>query len=215
MREVNAPTRPRTRRVEVIRSGVHLLGMVSIPVGEPPYPCVIFVHGLGSSKESPRNVVIAERLLDAGLATLLFDLSGHGESTPDPRDGDEAYIRDLLAFFRWAVHRPELELLGVAGSSLGAVVAVEAARRGLIRPTTMVLRAPPVERERLADLPVPSLAVVGSRDPLLQGVREAAEMSRALAVHVVEGAGHLFEEPGTLEDATEKTVGWFKGRLIR
>src|SRR3972149_1981708 len=71
----------------VKRGEVSLATRLSFPQGQPQFPCVIFVHGLGSSKESPRNVVIAQRLVDAGIAALLFDLSGHGEASLHARGG--------------------------------------------------------------------------------------------------------------------------------
>ncbi len=201
--------------VAITRDRVRLAARLSFPRGDPPFPCVIFVHGLGSGKDSPRNTVIAAHLLDAGLATLLFDLSGHGESSVDPGDGEEAYIQDLEAVFRWATRQPEVDSdrIGIAGSSLGGVIAVHAACRHLIRPAAMVLRAPPVGPDDFVQLPVPSLAVIGSEDPLLPRVRAAAGQSEAVTLCIVQGAGHLFEEPGTLQVALEKTVRWFQARL--
>jgi pimeloyl-ACP methyl ester carboxylesterase len=133
---------------------------------------VIFVHGLGSSKESPRNVVIAQRLLETGIAALLFDLSGHGESSFDAQDDEGAYLNDLEATFHWAARQHELDgmRLGVAGSSLGGVVALHAATHHLLQPAAMVLRAPPVEPHDFVRLSVPTLVVIGSFDPLLARV---------------------------------------------
>jgi len=205
-----------TRRTTLVdRGSVQLATTLTLPAGEPPFPCVVFVHGLGSSKESPRNVVVAERLVDFGIATVLFDLSGHGESGTDPRGREDAYVKDLEAVFAWTAAQPEIdsEHLGVAGSSLGAVVALDAARQRLISPRALVLRAPPVEREHLADLAVPALVIIGTRDPLQLEVEQAAHMIDAVAISSVEGAGHLFEEPGTLEIAVELTVEWFRARL--
>lgn len=75
---------PAIRHAAVVRDHVSLAVRLWVPAGQPPLPAVIFVHGLGSSKESPRNVVIAQRLQESGVAALLFDLSGHGESSFDP-----------------------------------------------------------------------------------------------------------------------------------
>jgi pimeloyl-ACP methyl ester carboxylesterase len=177
---------------------------------------VIFVHGLRSGKDSPRNVVVATRLVDSGIAALLFDLSGHGESDADTRPGEEPYIEDLAAAFHWAVSEPEIdsERIGVAGSSLGGVVALSAIRRLSIRPAALVLRAPPVEPGDLDRIAVPMLTIVGTHDPLLALVRMAAERTRWATLSVVEGAGHLFEEPGTLEQAVNRTVSWFSSYLV-
>jgi alpha-beta hydrolase superfamily lysophospholipase len=187
-----------------------------LPSGSPPFACVIFVHGLGSSKDSPRNVVVASRLVDSGMAALLFDLSGHGESDTDARLGEEPYIEDLSAAFRWVSGEPGIdpERIGVAGSSLGAVVALCATRRLLIRPAALVLRAPPIEPGDLDDIAVPTLVVIGTQDHLITRVRMAAAWTRWAILSVVDGAGHLFEEPGTLEQAVERTVSWFSRYLL-
>jgi pimeloyl-ACP methyl ester carboxylesterase len=175
------------------------------------------VHGLGSSKESPRNVVIAQRLKDAGIGALLFDLSGHGESSSDPREGEIRFLEDLEAVFHWTASQPNLNGagLGVAGSSLGGVVALHATTRHLIHPAAMVLRAPPAEPHDFVRLTVPTKVIVGSFDPLLPQVRSSVALSEAAFLCVVEGAGHLFEEGGTLDVATNETVTWFKTQLSR
>jgi alpha-beta hydrolase superfamily lysophospholipase len=149
------------------------------------------------------------------MAALLFDLSGHGESDADTRLGEEPYIEDLASAFSWAVREPEIdsERIGVAGSSLGGVVALSAIRRLLIRPAALVLRAPPIEPGDLDDISVPMLVVIGTQDLLIAQVRMAAAWTRWATLSVVEGAGHLFEEPGTLEQAVDRTVGWFSGHL--
>lgn len=215
-REPGSPSSEARRRSTMIRrDGVSLAALLLVPGGRGPFPCVVFVHGLDSSKESPRNTVIAERLLDAGLGVVLFDLSGHGESSRDPRDGDDAYVDDLVAAFRWALEQQEVDPArsGVAGSSLGGTIAASAVSRGLVRPAAMVLRAPPVGLRDLESLPVPTLVLVGSADQLLLSVQAAAERSRLAQLSVVPGASHLFEEPGTLEEAVERTVSWFVARL--
>lgn len=199
----------------VERDGVRLKCTLSVPDAPTPPPCVVFVHGLGSSKESPRNVVVSERLLDTGIATLLFDLSGHGGSSVDPYDGHEAFVRDLAAVFEWTRIRPELdsEKTCIAGSSLGAVVALDAVRRRLVSPAALVLRAPPIERDQLTGLEIPVLIIVGTQDLLLRQVLHAASPWQNVRVETVEGAGHLFEEPGTLEEAVQITSRWLKEEL--
>jgi pimeloyl-ACP methyl ester carboxylesterase len=203
-----------TGRVTIQRDSVHLAAELILPAGTPPFACVVFVHGLGSGKDSPRNVVVASRLVDAGIAALLFDLSGHGESDADPR-GEEAFVEDLEAVFDWARARPELDpdLIGVAGSSLGGVVTLEATRRRLIHPAALVLRAPPAEPHEFAHVDVPTLIIAGSHDPLLPMIRRAAAVTECATLAQVQGAGHLFEEPGTLEQAVQRTVEWFEGHL--
>jgi putative phosphoribosyl transferase len=204
-----------TSRITIQRERIRLAAELMLPAGRPPFPCVLFVHGLGSGKDSPRNVVVASRLVDAGIAALLFDLSGHGESDDDPRTGHQAFVEDLDAVFDWATSRPEIdsERIGVAGSSLGGVIALEATRRRLIHPAALVLRAPPAEPHEFAQVDVPTLVIAGSHDPLLPMIRQAVTVTECATLAQVEGAGHLFEEPGTLEQAVQRTVEWFKGHL--
>ncbi len=206
----------RSRSFTTYRGDIRLNGRLATPAGSGPFPAVVFVHGLGSSKESPRNVVIAEALADAGIAAVLFDLSGHGESSRDPGDGVASYVQDLRAVFDWAQSQAVLDggRLAVAGSSLGAVVALQAVIEGKIRPRTMVLRAPPAEPDQFRLLNVPSLILIGSEDPLLPGAVAGARLSRAAELSIVAGASHLFEEPGTLEEALQQTVSWFERTLL-
>ncbi len=209
------PPQPQRRDVVVPRGRVRLAGTLLLPAGDGPWPCVVFVHGRGSSKESPRNAAIAWRLADHGIAAFLFDLSGHGESTPDPGRGDEAFVDDTAAGFEWATRQPELEphRIGVAGSSLGAVVALDATLAERVTPAALALRAPPIDPGALDRLTVPALVVIGSGDPLLPWVRSAAERCPLARLLVVRGAGHLFDEPGTLEEVVRETVRWFEARL--
>jgi dienelactone hydrolase len=204
------------RHIEIVRDGVRLAGKLMSPSKSGPFPLVIFVHGLGSSKDSPRNVVIANRLVDAGIATLLFDLSGHGESSKDLRDGIEAYVADLEAAFAWAKRQGEIDggLIGIAGSSLGATVAVRALNQGRVTPITMVLRAPPIEPDEYREVRVPSLVLIGSMDPLRFDAERGVAENPELSLSIVEGASHLFEESGTLEEALRLTVDWFTSKFF-
>jgi pimeloyl-ACP methyl ester carboxylesterase len=200
----------------VRRDSVRLSVQLRLPErAAPPFPCVIFVHGLGSGKDSPRNVVVAERLVDTGIAALLFDLSGHGESDLDDREGLEPYVEDLEAVFHWGANHPDIdrERIGVAGSSLGGVVALDATRRRLIRPSALVLRAPPAEHHHFTSVEVPTLVIVGDHDVLLPRLREAIALGNNCTLSVVHSAGHLFEEPGTLDEASTLTVDWFTRNL--
>jgi putative phosphoribosyl transferase len=204
-----------SREFTVRRRSVRLAGRLDLPPGTGPFPTVVFVHGLGSGKDSPRNVAIAEALVDAGVGSVLFDLSGHGDSSGDEREGTDAYIDDLEAVWGWMLNQPEIDpfRIGIAGSSLGAVVAMEAAIERKVRPATMVLRAPPADSDQFRRLPVRSLVVIGSYDPLLEDVRVGVSQSLFCEMAVIEGATHLFEEAGTLDEAVQKTVDWFRQRL--
>jgi len=96
------------RNAIIPRDHIQLAARLISPEGPGPFPCVVFVHGLGSDKDSPRNVVVAERLVDSGVAALLFDLSNHGESSLDPR-GSAAMPDDVAAAFAWAPRQPEID----------------------------------------------------------------------------------------------------------
>jgi putative phosphoribosyl transferase len=205
-----------SRDFRVASGAVELAGRLVTPGGAGPFAVVIFVHGLGSGKDSPRNVVIAEALADEGIASVLFDLRGHGESGGTRPDGIAPYVEDVAAVYQWTQRQPEVDpaRIALAGSSLGAVIAMHAAALGRVRPRTMVLRAPPAEPEDFARLSVPSLLLVGSLDPLLSGVSEGARRAPAATVSVVPGAGHLFEEEGALEEATRRSVAWLTKTLL-
>jgi len=204
-----------SRRVRIRRQDVQLVGILTTPAGVGPFPLVIFVHGLGSGKDSPRNLTIASHIVDSGIATLLFDLNGHGESSTDANDGVQSYVADTEAAFAWAAAQPEVQkaAIGIAGSSLGATVAALALAQGRVKPKTLVLRAPPMEPEDFRSVRVPSLVLIGSHDPLRAGVEWGVIACPQLTLSVVEGASHLFEEPGTLEEALHRTVDWFTAKL--
>jgi pimeloyl-ACP methyl ester carboxylesterase len=95
------------------------------------------------------------------------------------------------------------------------VVALQAVLEGKVRPAALVFRAPPIGPEEYRGLTVPTLLLVGSLDPLLADAREAARLCGAIELCVVDGAGHLFEEEGKLEEATAVTAAWLAGRLAR
>lgn len=195
------------------RDGIRLFLRLFLP--GPAAPLVVFVHGLGSSSDSPRNVVLAEHLHDAGIGTVLFDLSGHGDSSFDPRNDVRAYIDDLEAVATWVREQPETVAspLAIAGSSLGGVVALRALRQGRVQPLALLLRAPPADPGDFEGLAIPALVLVGSRDPLLPTIQAAVSRSPLAELRVIDDAGHLFEEPGALEQVVRLGVEWLVARL--
>jgi putative phosphoribosyl transferase len=128
----------------------------------------------------------------------------------------DAYVADLQAVFAWAATEPHVKnsTIGIAGSSLGATVAVQALARGGVKPRTMVLRGPPLGAEEFRAVNVPSLVIIGSRDPLRSGVEWGVISCPQITLSIVEGASHLFEEPGTLQQALQRTVDWFVEKLV-
>jgi putative phosphoribosyl transferase len=184
----------------------------------PPHATglVIFAHGSGSSRRSPRNRTVARTLERAGLATLLFDLLAEREE--DRRDlvFDIPFLaRRLEAVTRWARGNPATSGLpiGYFGASTGAGAALWAAASAGTQVRAVVSRGgrPDLASDRLGDVCAPTLLIVGSQDPEVLALnRRAAQSLRAPhQVEVVAGAGHLFMERGTLEAVAELARDWF------
>lgn len=185
-----------------------------------PSGLVIFAHGSGSSRLSPRNQEVAESLCDAGLATLLFDLLTEEEAD----DRSNVFDIDLLAgrlvgAIDWARARSDLAALpiGLFGASTGAAAALMAAA---LRPDAVAavvsrggrpdLAAPALDRVR-----APTLLIVGGADePVIDLNRWALErLTCPRALTIVPGATHLFEEPGALDAVKRLAIEWYGQRL--
>ena len=184
----------------------------------PPHPrgLVIFAHGSGSSRLSPRNREVAATLNDAGLATLLFDLLTDDEGRRRELVFDIPLLgRRLEEVTRWAIAEPDTRGLpiGYFGASTGAAAALRAAAaaRDVIRAVVSRGGRPDLAADRLPYVTAATLLLVGSRDrEVLELNRRAAAMLRCPhRLEVVEGAGHLFAEPGTLERVAELAAEWF------
>lgn len=195
------------------RKGLRLVATLLRPDDGRLCPVVVFAHGWGSSRASLRNRAVAEDLLRAGIASLLLDFSGHGESDGDPGNvtlADQAGdLRDAVDFL---AEREELGSIGIAGSSSGAAAAVEEAV-GDPRVASLVLRAPSaaLRLQDAARLRVPTLLVQSENDPLFERNREITlALTCENRLVTVPGAGHLFEEPGALEGVRRETVSWFR-----
>lgn len=179
---------------------------------------VVFAHGSGSSRTSPRNVFVATELQKAGFATLLFDLL-----TPDEdRDYQTRFDIDLLTSrlviaVRWIDGQHDLAPLpmGLFGASTGAAAALRAAAELDGRISAVVSRGgrPDLAAPELHLVGTPSLFIVGGRDAEVldlnrQAIRALPE-STVRHLEIVEGATHLFEEPGALERASKLATEWF------
>lgn len=181
---------------------------------------VVFVHGSGSSRLSPRNQFVATVLNEAGLATLLFDLLTHDEELNRSNVFDiELLARRLVGVASWAAGHPELADLptGYFGASTGAAAALWAAADPACDVAAVVSRGgrPDLAGQRLAAVRAPTLLVVGGSDTLVLDLnrRAQAQMTGDCELSVVPGATHLFEEPGTLEAAAELARNWFLRHL--
>jgi putative phosphoribosyl transferase len=209
---------PETRAVIVEAAGARLPGELFVPAD--PIGVVLFAHGSGSSRHSPRNAAVARALHRAGLATLLFDLLTPEESQDRANVFDVELLGGRLAgATRWARAQAELRSLplGFFGASTGAAAALIAAAQLPGKVDAVVSRGgrPDLAGSALRDVAAPTLLIVGSRDPeVLRLNREAqALIPGSCELAVVEGAGHLFEEPGTLAEVAALAGDWFVDRL--
>ncbi len=188
-------------------------------LGLPPEPrgLVVFAHGSGSSRFSPRNGYVARELREAGFATLLFDLLTAEESLDRARVFDITLLAErLLAALDWAGQRPELASLpvGLFGASTGAAAALVAAAEEPERVQAVVSRGgrPDLAGPALPRVRAPTLLIVGGEDALVLDLNRSAmrRMAATVELAVVPGAGHLFEEPGALERVVELARDWFE-----
>ncbi|MGW4701224.1 phosphoribosyltransferase family protein [Streptomyces sp. NPDC004285] len=220
--------RNRTARAPVVQDtdvripvgGVALGGRLAVP--EDAGGIVLFAHGSGSSRHSPRNRAVAAALNRAGLGTLLFDLLTEAEATDRAHVFDTPLLAGRLAgATEWLAARPESTglPLGYFGASTGAAAALWAAGDPASPVSAVVSRGgrPDLAAEHLARVRAPTLLVVGGADALVLDLnRRALALLRCEnRLAVVGGAGHLFEEPGALEEVAELATSWFAGHFRR
>ncbi len=175
---------------------------------------IVFAHGSGSSRHSPRNRAVADDLNRAGLATLLFDLLSDDEALDRDNVFDIPLLaRRLEAATRWLVTRRELAGLpvGYFGASTGAAAALWAAAEHPVAAVVSRGGRPDLAAERLGSVTSPTLLIVGGADTTVAELnrRAAAAMTATTEVAVVPGAGHLFEEPGALDRVADLAREWF------
>lgn len=211
-----------TQAVVVGAGRVVLDGDLTVP--DQALGIVIFAHGSGSGRKSPRNRIVAEWLNDAGLATLLFDLLTAEEDQIDrwtreyrfdiPRLGER-----LTGAVDWVSgHDATSDLpIGLFGASTGAAAALIAAAQRPEKVKAVVSRGgrPDLANEALPRVQAPTLLIVGGDDDVVIDLNReaAAQMQAEKQLEIVPGASHLFEEPGTLEEVGRLTIDWFQKRL--
>ncbi|KZN24773.1 hydrolase [Haladaptatus sp. R4] len=209
---------PGENTVEIPIDSVRLDGFLDVPEGSTGV--VVFAHGSGSSRHSPRNNFVADRLHEFGLGTLLFDLLTEAEDETYANRFDIGLLTDrLVAATKWLEDERGIaeRRVGYFGSSTGAAAALRAAaRRPDIGATVSRGGRVDLAMNALADVTAPSLFVVGGRDTdVLELNREAYdELGCEKRLEVVDGAGHLFEEPGTLEAVATVAGEWFASKLV-
>jgi len=211
---------PRGEPVEPAAGEVRLAGYLTVPEGAPGI--VVFAHGSGSSRHSPRNRYVARVLTEAGLGTLLFDLL-----TPE-EELDRANVFDIGLLARrltevtgWLRAQPAAAraAVGYFGASTGAAAALRAAAEPGAGIAAVVSRGgrPDLARPRLDIVTAPTLLIVGGRDDVVLDLNRRAQAELRCENHlaVVPGATHLFEEPGTLDAAAALARDWFVRHLAR
>lgn len=207
-------------RVIISADGVGLEGLLAIPRGARGL--VLFAHGTGSSRLSPRNTRVAAALRASGrFGTLLFDLLTAEEDLAYRTRFEIGLLTErLLAASRWALEAPSAAglPLGYFGASTGAAAALRAAVVLGEQVGAIVSRGgrPDLAGDALAEVRAPTLLIVGGNDPAVLSLnREALSRvaSRDKALEIVPGASHLFEEPGALDEVTRLTADWLDRHL--
>jgi putative phosphoribosyl transferase len=215
--------RPRTRATEVTIP-VDAIGGIAgdLCVPEAAVGLVVFAHGSGSSRHSPRNREVAAALNARGLATLLLDLLTVAEALERTNVFDiELLAERLIAATDWAPTEPSLARLpvGYFGASTGAGAALWAAAELGDRISAVVSRGgrPDLAWEHLADVRAPVLLIVGGNDEVVIELNRDAQgrLSAYSELSIVPGATHLFEEPGTLDEVSRLAGVWFERYLGR
>lgn len=200
--------------IEVPVGPVTIKGNLSIPNNAESL--VIFSHGSGSSRFSPRNSRVAERLNKGKIATLLIDLLTELEdSVFENRFNIDLLTDRLIAVTNYVKGLPDLKGLpvGYFGASTGAASALQAAIEQPDSIQVVVSRGGrPDLAKRLADVKAPTLLIVGSLDPDVIILNEQAylRLTCEKKISIIEGATHLFEEPGTLDEVAELAMTWFQ-----
>jgi putative phosphoribosyl transferase len=207
------------RDVEIVLdAGLVLRGHLDVPAS--PRGVVLFAHGSGSSRLSPRNQYVARILREAGLGTLLLDLLTASEEDDRSKVFDIPLLGSRLALVgRWLLSRPEVAgcRLGIFGASTGAGAALWAAAEPGSPVAAVVSRGgrPDLAGDRLSRVRAPTLLIVGGADlTVLELNRDAQSLMQCpTRLMVVPTATHLFEEPGTLEQVARLAATWFTDQL--
>ena len=210
------------RTVSIPIGGITLEGTLGVPAS--PTGIVLFAHGSGSSRFSPRNRFVARVFRDGGLGTLLLDLLSPSEEVVDEVTRHHRFDIPMLAdrlvvAIDWLkAQRDTADLLiGLFGASTGGGAALVAAAERPAAVNAVVSRGgrPDLAEESLPLVEAPTLLIVGGRDDLVITLNEQARdrMRAEVRLEIVPGATHLFEEPGTLEQVATLAREWFLSHL--
>jgi pimeloyl-ACP methyl ester carboxylesterase len=208
--------------VAIEAAGVTLEADVVVPDGARGV--VLFAHGSGSSRHSPRNRMVAAQLREHRVATVLADLLTPGEEAWDAQTGALRFDIGLLAgrvtaLVDWARQAEPLRGLpaGLFGASTGAAAALvaAAARPDVVRAVVSRGGRPDLAGDALPSVRAPTLLIVGEQDRqvVVMNQEAATRLAAPHRIHVVRGATHLFEEPGALEEVADRAADWFTNEL--
>jgi putative phosphoribosyl transferase len=212
------------KTVRIPLNGASIEGNLRVPANAGGV--VLFAHGSGSSRFSPRNQYVAGVLNEAGFATLLIDLLTRDEEEIDLRTRQFRFDLDLLTerlirAAEWLKKNPQTRTLriGLFGSSTGAAAALIAAAKLVDDVGAVVSRGgrPDLAMEYIADVKAPTLLIVGGWDTVVIDLNQQAmnRLSAEKKLEVVPEATHLFEEPGKLEEVANLATAWFSKHLVK
>jgi dienelactone hydrolase len=209
-----------SQEVQVQAGPLVLPGELDIPAGAAAL--VLFAHGSGSSRLSPRNRKTAAVLQQHGTATLLFDLLTDAEAADQHKIFDIGLLGQRVEqALEWAARQPQVASMrvGLFGASTGAAAALVAAAARPQRVLAVVSRGgrPDLAQHCLSHVDAPTLLIVGGADPqVVEYNRAALRLLKGIRrLEVLPGATHLFEEPGALESVSELAADWFDNHLAQ
>jgi len=223
MRQTGHTATARSRSEQIPSGQITLDGELTVPEGATGV--VLFAHGSGSSRHSPRNQFVARTIREVGVGTLLFDLLTKQEEAVDIRTRHLRFDIGLLAerlvdATNWIKTEPDTShlVVGYFGSSTGAGAALVAAADVGEEIGAVVSRGgrPDLAGAALSQVESPTLLIVGSLDyPVIQMNKDAYQQLQCeKEMKIIPGATHLFEEPGKLEEVAHIAAGWFRRHLI-
>lgn len=211
-------TTPQEHSVKITKGKLVLEGILSLPIST--HGIVVFAHGSGSGRWSPRNSFVARHLQQDGLATLLLDLLTEEEAEDRRKVFDINLLADRLLLAKgWLETEPRTRNMGIGyfGASTGAGAALQAAAREPSKVKAVVSRGgrPDLAEPYLPSVAAPTLLIVGGHDePVIEMNRTAYDLLTCeKKLVIVPGATHLFEEPSTLEQVAEHAGRWFQRYL--
>lgn len=217
--KIDMKTKINIQNVDIKINQVQLVGELALT--SKNNALIVFVHGSGSSRNSPRNLKVARELNEAGFATLLFDLLTESEGL----DRKNVFAINLLSdrlveVTKWVRQQPDLDKIpiGYFGASTGAAAAIEATAK-LIESEkiySIVSRGgrPDLANDFLKLIKTPTLLLVGARDTeVIELNKKSQKLLSNSKMIIIQGASHLFEEVGTLEEVSQQAVKWFTKHL--